>query len=48
MLKENTSKRIYPHFALSYFISTSAEVTLPFSSPLQILQGENGLLSVYL
>lgn len=48
MLKENTSERIYPHFTLSYFIFTSTEVTFPFSSPLQILQGENGMLSVYL
>lgn len=48
MLKENTSKRIYPHFTRSYFISTSTEVTFPFSSPLQIPQGENGVLSLYL
>lgn len=46
-LKKTPASAFTPHFTRSYFISTSTEVTFPFSSPLQIPQGENGILSLY-
>lgn len=47
-LKKTPASTFTPKFTRPYFISTSTEVTFPFSSPLQIPQGENGMLSLYL